>query len=285
MADIICLFCSKRQAAVRKRRIDAAYEESIMETKEDNLVSVIVPVYNVEKYIVETMECVRRQTVSCWELLLVEDASTDGTRQRIQDYMDKAQDERIRLICQPANRGAANARNLGLKEAKGRYIAFLDADDLWEPVKLERELAFIREKKAAFAFTGYEFADEKGRGLGKIVKVPETLNYKQALKNTTIFTTTVMFDTERIDKALLEMPVIKSEDTALWWKVLRNGYIAYGLNENLVKYRRGGKSLSSNKLEAMGRIWNLYRNAEGMGILDSAWHFCFWAVGAVRRRI
>ena len=81
------------------------------------------------------------------------------------------------------------------------------------------------------------------------------------------------------------MPIIKSEDTALWWKVLRNGYIAYGLNENLVKYRRAGKSLSSNKLEAVRRIWNLYRKAEGMSIFSSAYHFCFWAVRAVRRRI
>ena len=94
-----------------------------------------------------------------------------------------------------------------------------------------------------------------------------------------------MFDTQKISKELLEMPVIKSEDTALWWKVLRNGYTAFGLDENLVKYRRPGKSLSSNKLEAVRRIWNRYRKAEGMGVLDSAWHFCFWAVRGVSRRL
>ena len=143
----------------------------------------------------------------------------------------------------------------------------------------------MKEKEAAFAFTGYEFANEQGVGTGKIVKVPETLNYKEALKNTTIFTTTVMFDTTRISKELLEMPIIKSEDTALWWKVLRNGYLAYGLDENLVKYRRVGKSLSSNKIEALRRIWNLYRKAEGMSLLSSAYHFCFWAVNAVARRV
>ena len=105
------------------------------------------------------------------------------------------------------------------------------------------------------------------------------------MKNTTIFTSTVIFDTDKISKDTLEMPIIKSEDTALWWKVLRQGVTAYGLNENLVKYRRAGKSLSSNKLEALRRIWNLYRKAEGMSIPSSMVHFCFWAFHAVKRRV
>lgn len=252
---------------------------------EQDLVSIIVPVYNVEKYIVETMDCVRAQTFSHWELLLVEDGSTDNSVAVIEEYVSRTGDERIRLIRQPSNMGAARARNRGLSEAEGRYIAYLDADDLWVPEKLEREIAFMQEKNAAFAFTGYEFADENGVGLGQVVRVPATLTYKEALKNTTIFTTTVMFDTAGIDRNLLEMPIIKSEDTALWWKVLRNGYVAYGLDENLVKYRRAGKSLSSNKLEALRRIWNLYRKAEGMSLASSAYHFCFWAVNAVKRRV
>ena len=249
------------------------------------LISIIEPVYNVEKYIEETMDCVRAQTYSDWELLLVEDGSTDKSAALIEAYMQRTGDERIRLIRQPGNLGAAKDSNRGLLEAKGRYIANLDSDDLWVPEKLERELKFMQEKKAAFAFTGYEFADEQGKGTGKVVRVPQTLTYKQALKNTTIFTTTVMFDTEKIDKELLKMPIIKSEDTALWWKVLRCGYVAYGLDENLVKYRRVGQSLSSNKLEAVRRIWNLYRKAEGMSVLSSAWNFCFWAVRAVKRRV
>lgn len=251
----------------------------------DELVSIIVPVYNAERFIKETMDCVRAQTYPCWELLLVEDKSSDKTVSIIEEYIEANGENRIRLIRQPENMGAARARNRGLAEAAGRYIAYLDADDLWVPEKLERELAFMKEKDAAFAFTGYEFVNENGGGTGKVVRVPETLGYRQALKNTTIFTTTVMFDTAKIEKSLLEMPIIKSEDTALWWKILRNGYTAYGLDENLVKYRRAGKTLSSNKLEAMRRIWNLYRKAEGMGILSSAWHFCFWAVRAVKRRV
>lgn len=249
------------------------------------MVSIIVPVYHVEKYIRETMDCVRRQTYDDWELLLVEDCGKDDCVRLIQQYIADTGDKRIRLLRQSANMGAAAARNRGVEEALGRYIAYLDADDLWVPEKLERELAFMEEKKAAFAFTGYEFADENGRGTGHVVNVPSTLSYKEALKNTTIFTSTVMFDTEKIDKGLLKMPMIKSEDTALWWKILREGYIAYGLNENLVKYRRTGKTLSSNKLKAIRRIWNLYRKAENMSVINSAYHFCFWAVRAVKRRI
>ncbi|MBR1855232.1 MAG: glycosyltransferase family 2 protein [Lachnospiraceae bacterium] len=249
------------------------------------LVSVIIPVYHVKNYIKDTVDTVRAQTYRDWELLLVEDGSTDGTRELLEDYLNTLQDERIRLICLPGNGGAANARNQGLLQAQGRYIAYLDADDLWDERKLEREIEFAERRQAAFVFTGYEFADEEGRGLGKIVRVPVKLDYRQALKNTTIFTSTVLFDTERIPKKLLEMPQVKSEDTALWWKVLKNGYTAYGLDENLVRYRRVGKSLSSNKFEAIRRIWNLYRKVEGLGLLESAWNFCFWAARAVLRRI
>ena len=251
----------------------------------NELVSIIVPVYNLEKFIRETMDSVLAQTYSHWELLLVEDGSSDGTEKVITDYIREKREDRIRLIRQPSNQGAARARNRGLREAAGRYIAYLDGDDLWEPEKLEHELRFMEEKGAAFAFTGYEFADEHGAGLGKVVRVPATLTYKQALSNTTIFTTTVMFDTERIPAELLEMPLVKSEDTALWWKVLRMGYTAYGLDENLARYRRAGRTLSSNKLEAIRRIWNLYRKVEGISLAGSIWHFCFWAARAVWRRV
>ena len=251
----------------------------------EKMVSVIIPVYNVKDYICDTVESVRKQTWREFELLLVEDGSTDGTRALLEEYLGRLQDDRIRLICLPENGGAANARNQGVRQAKGRYIAYLDADDIWEPQKLEKEIAFAKQKQAAFVFTGYEFADENGKGSGKIVRVPKQLNYNQALKNTTIFTSTVLFDTERIPKELLEMPKVKSEDTALWWKLLKKGYPAYGLDENLVKYRRVGQTLSSNKVEAVRRIWNLYRNVEGLGLARSAWNFCFWAVRAVWRRV
>lgn len=247
-------------------------------------VSIIVPVYNVEKYIRETVASVKAQTYENWELLLVDDGSTDTSRQILKELAGKENDERVRLICQE-NCGVARARNRGLSEASGRFISYLDADDLWSADKLEKQLAFMEEKQAAFSFTGYEFANEEGKGTGKIVKVPETISYKQALKNTTIFTSTVIFDTEKIEKDKLKMPIMKSEDTALWFSVLRTGCVAYGLNENLVRYRRSGASLSSNKLEALKRIWNLYRKAEHLSVPYSMYNFCFWALRAVKRRL
>ncbi len=251
----------------------------------NDLVSIIVPVYNVEKYIRGTISSVLAQTYEKWELLLVEDGSKDHTVEIVKQMMEESPKAQIRLIQLPENGGAAKARNKGLEEAKGRFITYLDSDDLWEPEKLERQLAFLAEKEAAFVFTGYEFAEETGKGTGKVVNVPETLTYHQALGNTTIFTSTVMFDTEKIPKEDLEMPCVKSEDTALWFRVLRSGRVAYGLNENLVKYRRVGKSLSSNKLEALRRIWNLYRKCEHLSLPVSCYYFCLWAVRAVLRRV
>lgn len=249
------------------------------------MVSIVTPVYNAREYIKMTIDSVLAQTYQDFEWILVEDCSNDGTTAYLQEILEKLDDARIHYVKQPSNKGAAEARNRGVEMAGGRYLAFLDADDLWLPDKLERQVKFIEEKSAAFTFTGYEFGDEQARGTGRVVKVPGKLTYSQALKNTTIFTSTVMFDTEKIGKQELVMPKIKSEDTALWWKVLKQGYFAYGLNENLTIYRRPAKSLSSNKVEAIRRIWNLYRKQEKLGFLYSAWNFCFWAVRAVFRRI
>ncbi len=249
---------------------------------QENLISIVIPVYNAENFIEETVAGVVNQTYPDWELLLVNDGSKDRSGELIEELAKN--DSRIKTI-HLAGDGAAAARNAGTKVANGRYLAFLDADDLWEKDKLEKELRYLKAKDAAFVFTGYEFADRDGNGTGKIVRVPEIITYSQALKNTTIFTSTVMFDMAKTGKELLYMPQIKSEDTALWWKVIREGHIAYGLDENLVKYRRAGKTLSSNKLEAIRRIWNLYRKAEKLSVIKSCYYFVFWAWNAVARRV
>ncbi|MCR5591862.1 MAG: glycosyltransferase [Lachnospiraceae bacterium] len=243
-------------------------------------VSVVVPVFNAAAVIAETIASVERQTYTDWELLLIDDGSADGSADIIKEHVSA----KVRLLKNDHKKGAAGARNTGIEAAAGRYIAFIDADDLWAEDKLEKQIAFMDEKGAAFSFTGYEFADANGAGLGRVVRVPGEITYSMALKNTTIFTSTVMFDTEKIGKDEIMMPYVKSEDTATWWKVLKT-VRGYGLDENLTMYRRAGVSLSSDKVEAVRRIWNLYRNVEHLGLIYSMYCFCFWAVRAVARRI
>ena len=250
--------------------------------KED-LVSIIVPVYNSEKFIKETINTVKQQTYTNWELLLVNDCSTDNSKKIIQEYEE---DERIKLIDLKENSGAAIARNEGIKQSKGKYVAFLDADDFWLPNKLEKQIKFMQDNQFSFTYTGYEFTDEEGNKTGKIVNVPESITYKQALKNTTIFTSTVIFDVEKLGKELISMPnVRRGQDTATWWKVLKTGVIAKGLNETLSLYRRSDNTLSSNKMKALKRTWNLYRNVEHFSVFKSFYYFCCYVFNAVRRRI
>ncbi len=247
------------------------------------LISVVVPVHNAAPFIEETVASVLAQTEGDFELLLVEDASSDGSPE-IMKRLEKT-DERIRVIINHGTHGAAYARNLGSASSKGRYLCFLDADDIWLPEKLEEELDFLRKKDAAFVFTAYEFADKNGKGTGRYVRVPEMLDYEHALSRTVIFTSTVMFDMEKLSKDHVKMPYIKSEDTACWWKILGSGVTAFGLDKSLVLYRRAGESLSSNKIEAVKRIWYLYRVQEELPFFKSVACFISWAVRASLRRL
>ena len=247
------------------------------------LVSIVVPVYNAARFMDDTIQTVQNQTYQNWELLLVDDCSSDDSVLIIQKYLKK--DKRIKFFMLSENSGAAIARNTGIDNAKGRYLAFLDADDLWVKTKLELQVAFMQEKNAAFSFTGYEFADENGKPNGKKVHVPETITYKQALKNTTIWTSTVMLDTHILEKDTIHMPLIKrGQDTATWWKILKTIDNANGLNEIFSYYRRTAESLSANKLTALKRTWNLYRDIEKLRFISSTYNFSWYLVNAILRR-
>ncbi len=277
-----------------------------MRDKIGGLVSIIVPMYRAAAYIADTIEMVFSQTYCRWELLLVDDCSGDGSVEAVEKalsaYEHRPSDavlENVRhieeylcgegkevfLICKNKNEGAAAARNTGMDLAGGQYIAFLDADDIWVPDKLRKQLVFIKEKQAGFLFSAYEFSDEEARPTGRVVHVPEVLTYKKALSRTVIFTTTVVFDRNIVPDELMRMPRVESEDTATWWQVLRAGYTAYGLDEVLAVYRRPAGSLSSNKFKAVKRIWNLYRGQEKLSVFASAFYFVFWAYRATMRRI
>ena len=251
------------------------------------MISIVTPVYNAINFIDNTIDMVMSQTYTDWEWILVEDGSTDGTREKLVALMNSPDfDGRIKIILFDENEnGAAGARNRGLDEVTGRFVAFLDADDVWMPDKLEKQLTFMEQRDAAFSFTSYEFGDADANGTGRYVRVPEVLTYKKALSRTVIFTTTTMFDTEKIDIRLIHMPLVASEDTATWWQILRTGVNAYGLDEVLAIYRRPAQSLSSNKMLAIKRIWFLYRKMEKLNPIVSAFYFCGWAVRATLRRI
>ena len=251
--------------------------------RSSRMVSIIVPVYNAASYIEETVASVISQTFTDWELILVNDCSPDNSLSIIQALA--SQDPRIRVIDKKQNEGAAKARNTGLEAAKGRYIAFLDADDIWRPEKLQMELQYMQRHNAGFVFSAYEFGDEHAIPTGKACHVPTELSYRQALSRTIIFTSTTLFDTQIVSKELLQMPAIGSEDTATWWRILRTGIKAYGLDRPLVVYRRPAKSLSSNKGVAVKRIWNLYRNVAQMGPISAALHLFGWAWRSTVRRV
>ena len=245
-------------------------------------VSIVVPVFNAEKFLAETIQTISDQTYENWELLLINDCSTDNSEAVAKTFL---KDKRIHWINLKKNSGAAISRNKGIELADGRYIVFIDADDLWKKNKLEKQLSFMQKKDCAFSFTSYEFADENGKPNGKKAIVPKKISYKQALKNTTIFTSTVMLDMNKLSKEDIKMPNVPSEDTAAWWKILKKIDFAYGISEIYTYYRRSKNTLSSSKTTAIKRIWFLYRKVEKLNLLTSSYCFCFYAINAVRRRV
>jgi len=253
-----------------------------MKSSNNDLVSIVVPVYNAARFLEKTIASVQNQTYTNWELILVDDYSTDNSFEIIQKYLKN--DKRIKLFMNSVNSHAAVTRNKGIDESKGRYIAFLDADDLWAPTKLEKQVRFMQQKDCAFSFTGYEFADENGKPTGRKVSVPVTLNYKEALRNTIISTITVMFDINKLSKDDIYMPNVMSEDTACWWKVLKIVKHAYGMQESLSYYRRSRGTLSANKIEAVKRVWSLYRNVEKQSLPFSLYNFSGYAYNTIKKR-
>lgn len=250
---------------------------------EKDLVSIIIPVFNAEKYIEETINSILVQTYSKWELILVNDCSTDNSKLIYDKY---AYDIRIKWIDLQINSGPAIARNRGIDISKGEFICFIDSDDKWDKEKLEIQHNFMKEKECAFSYHSYEFANEKCIPNGRKVIAKDILTYKAALKNNIISTITVMFNMKKIDKELIKMPNIKYvEDTATWWKILKKGYNAYGIKNIFAYYRRQKKTNSSNKLRTQKNLWYVYRKEEGLGFFVSIYYIFLKNLNALIRRI
>lgn len=248
----------------------------------DGLVSVIMPSYNVESFISESIKSVLQQTYKDWELLIVDDCSIDHSVALAQAFSDV--DERIILLALRTNVGAAAARNIALEKARGQYIAFLDSDDVWARNKLEVQLEFMRSKQYAFTFSDYYVMHENGERLGSVVHVPSSLSYHQYLCNTVIGCLTVI-----IDKSIVgdfRMPLIKSShDMALWLLILKRGFKAYGLKKVLAGYRLVSTSNTSKKYKAAKDVWQVYRKIENLSFLYSSFCFCGYVINAIIKRL
>ena len=245
-------------------------------------VSVIMPCYNMEKFIAHSIESVRNQSLTDWELLIVDDASTDKTADKVRPYCE--QDERVKLTVKSRHSGIANSRNQALASAKGRYLAFLDADDIWHPDKLERQLAFMQENKVAFSYSAYELIDEEGQPLQKTIATAGNLNHDAYLRNTIIGCSTVIVDKEKVGE--VTVPDFRtSEDTATWLNILRKGFLAYAIDEVLVSYRIRRKSASSNKLKASHDLWKVYRQQEKLPIFNALTCFSSYVYHAIKKRL
>lgn len=244
------------------------------------LVSVITPMYNAEKYIAQTIESVQAQTYENWEMLIVDDVSCDAGVEIVQGYMVK--DPRIKYLKHEKNAGVAQARNTALKAAKGQYVAFLDSDDLWMTNKLEKQIRFMKEKKAVFCYSACEIMDEYGKSTGKVRNVPVKQQYKDLLKGNAIPCLTVILDRSQIGN--VEMPVIPHEDYAAWLNILKKGITAYGMDEVLAKYRVNNHSLSGNKLQAAKWTWDIYRKQQKLGVMKSCYCFVCYIIAAVLKR-
>lgn len=245
----------------------------------NELVSIITPLHNSENFISKTIASVQAQTYHRWELIIVDDVSDDSSVEIVETFAEK--DSRVRLIRLNKNSGAAVARNTAIEAASGRYIAFLDSDDMWLPNKLEVQLDFMQKHGHAFSFSAYERIDENGKSLG-IVGVPEKVSYKQMLKTSVIGCLTAMYDTACFGKVY--MPLIrKRQDYGLWLKLLKQTEFAYGIQQPLGQYRIRKDSISSNKLHTATYNWRLYREVENLPFFVSCYYFSHYAVRGILR--
>jgi teichuronic acid biosynthesis glycosyltransferase TuaG len=246
-------------------------------------ISIITPTYNAEHYIRQTVASVQAQTHENWELLVIDDCSLDATRAIIEALA--LNDRRIRLLPLGENSGAAVARNTGLDAATGEYVAFLDADDLWMPGKLEKQLRFMAGAGHAISFTAYAVVNAHCQATGTVVDLrgARSVAYPDMLKKkATMGCSTIMM--HRATMSGFHMPLIRTgQDYGLWLRILKEGHSAFCLQEVLTQYRIVPGSISRNKFKKALRQWEIYRKLEKISLLRSSWFFLHYAYRAVSR--
>ena len=248
----------------------------------DDLISVITPVYNCADFICATIDSVKSQTYVKWELILVDDCSTDDSVALCLKYSQL--DSRIKLYRNLVNMGAAQSRNIALGNSKGKFVCFLDSDDLWRPKKLELQLAFMRNTGSSISFTSYQLMSERGQRLNRKIKAVKKLGYTDYLKNTNIGMSTSMLDCTKTGPVSFKN-IRTRQDTHLWLSLLKRGHVAFGMEENLVYYRLRSSSISANKIKAARQVWILYYSMENLGLFKAVWYFLWYAFNASIKRL
>jgi len=246
-----------------------------------DLVSIITPLYNTSDFISQTIESVLNQTYQNWEMLIIDDVSTDNSCEVVEKY--SAAEPRIKLIRSKINQGPAETRNTGIEAAQGRYIAFLDSDDLWLPEKLEKQIKHMKEKKAALSYTGYRWINEANQHLPQVIPAKESSSYSDMLNFNQIGCLTAMYDTNKTGKQYFQNA--GHEDYILWLSIIKSEHSAKGLNETLAKYRIRQGSVSKNKIKVAKFQWNIYRNIEQLSMIKSAFHFTIYTTNGILKAL
>lgn len=233
------------------------------------VVSVITPAYNAAKFIRHTVVSVLAQTMADFEMMIVDDCSEDGIADAVQTA--SGGDERVRYLRHKVRKGPSGARNTALESARGRFVAFLDSDDLWLPMKLEVQLRFMQEAKAAVTYTSYRRISANGDVISGLIPIPPSLDYRHLLKNTAIATSTAIVDREQVGP--FQMINTYYDDYALWLELTKRGFLAHGLQQDLMRYRVVAGSVSRNKLRSARHVWEIYRRVEGLQLPPTIWCF------------
>lgn len=246
---------------------------------QNDLVSVIIPVYNADRHLAETLASVARQTYKMIEIIIVDDCSTDSSRTIIENFKSRFAFTHYHRL--EKNSGAAVARNKALELATGRYIAFLDSDDMWHSNKIELQLKFIKDKNAAICFTAVEVINEKNNKI-KVRTVLPKIDYNFLLKNTMIATSSALVDRNITGK--FQMPLMRTgQDYATWLKLLRNNCWALGLNMPLTMYRKSQNSLSSKKINSLKEVWTIQTRLEGIHPVKAMLNTICFALNAFKK--
>lgn len=232
------------------------------------LVSVVMPVYNAQAYLAEAIESVQTQTVSDWELLVIDDGSSDESVQIARSFAQ--QDDRIRLMENEENMGVACTRNRGFAMCTGRYVALLDSDDYWKPQMLEKMIARAEQTGADILYCSYEIVDEQGRKLCNDFLVPEQTDFQQSIVRSVITCSSVLLAGDLARQIRFPTDVYH-EDIALWFRLLKEGTVARGVPEVLSAYRQRADSRSARKVVSAFRRWPIYRRHLGLSVWQSLW--------------